>query len=263
MDYQQLIERITAALREDDRIRAAWLSGSRGRGTADEYSDVDLWLVAETAEIPELVGSWPARVEQITPVVLCRQLGQLPVFHHITPDWLRFDVVVGSPDEVPTRTRSTLVPLFDRAGLHARLAQAGAARQPDPDRITALGTEFIRVLGLLPVVLGRGEYVVAASGAGLLRTLLIELMTEDVPVEDRGGVLHLGRLLPPDRLAALTALPPISATLESVLAAHRDLAELFLPLGHELAQRTGATWPDRLERAALTHLRGTLTLRLP
>ncbi len=103
----------------------------------------------------------------------------------------------------------------------------------------------------------------AASGAGLLRTLLIDLMTEDVAVEDRGGVLHLGRLLPADRLATLSALPPIAATRESVLAAHRALAGIFLPLGHELAQRTGAVWPDRLEEAALQHLRERLSLELP
>ncbi len=89
MDYPQLVERLTATLRNDDRVRAAWLSGSRGRGTADGYSDVDVWLVVAAAEVPDLVRDWPAQAERISPLVLYRQLGQLPVFHHITPEWRR------------------------------------------------------------------------------------------------------------------------------------------------------------------------------
>jgi len=45
MDQQTLIARVTAALADDQRIRGLFLSGSFGRGTADQYSDVDFWAV--------------------------------------------------------------------------------------------------------------------------------------------------------------------------------------------------------------------------
>jgi predicted nucleotidyltransferase len=40
-----LIKRATTLLRSDERVVAAWLAGSLGRGDADAYSDIDLWVV--------------------------------------------------------------------------------------------------------------------------------------------------------------------------------------------------------------------------
>ena len=42
-----LIERLTLGLAADDRIAAAWLGGSLGRGDGDDWSDIDLWLAIE------------------------------------------------------------------------------------------------------------------------------------------------------------------------------------------------------------------------
>ncbi|MGW8378078.1 nucleotidyltransferase domain-containing protein [Streptomyces sp. ODS28] len=253
-----LIARIHRVLAEDPRVLAAWLSGSRGRGTADAYSDVDVWLVVSADDLPGFVADWPALSDHVTPTVLRRQVGGAPVFTAITPDWLRFDVAIGTPDDVPERSRSTLEPLFDRADLTSRLRIEGAPQPPDPERVSALTTEFLRVLGLLPVVLGRREYVVAASGTGLLRQLLIQLLVEDVAVEDRGGALRLNALLPAERLAALAALPPVEATRASAVAGHLACARAFLPAAREVHRRCGLEWPGGLERAALWHLRAAL-----
>lgn len=47
MVIEELLDRITTALDQEPRVRAAWLVGSYGRGTADEFSDLDVWLVAD------------------------------------------------------------------------------------------------------------------------------------------------------------------------------------------------------------------------
>ena len=39
------LERFVAACREDTRVVAAFLGGSHAAGTADEYSDLDLYLI--------------------------------------------------------------------------------------------------------------------------------------------------------------------------------------------------------------------------
>jgi hypothetical protein len=118
------------------------------------------------------------------------------------------------------------------------------------------------VLGLLPVVVGRQEYVVAASGVGLLRGLLIQLMLQDVAIEDRGGALKLAGVLPADRLQALADLPAVEATRESVIAGHLACAQLFLPLARQIAKACDADWPTELEQALRDHLRRTLALEL-
>ncbi|TQL75426.1 streptomycin adenylyltransferase [Stackebrandtia endophytica] len=262
MDREVLIQRVSDQLQADDRIRGAWLSGSLARGTADEFSDVDVWLVVAESEREALIKDWPTICDAITPTVLNQRVGSLPIFNAITPQWHRFDVVFGTPEEIPYRTRTTLKVLFDKDGLDDRLQDSGQPLAPDPARIRALVTEFFRVLGLLPVAIGRGEYVLGVSGAGLLRTMLIQLMLEDVAVEDRGGALHLSPLLPPERMRLLTELPAMSADRDSVVAVHVACAEAFLPLGRELAERTGVEWPTALDEACRARLNRDLGISL-
>jgi hypothetical protein len=264
MVHEELISRLSDELQADSRVAGAWLAGSLGRGEGDRYSDVDIWLAVPDDHRGAFATDWPTISDRISPFVLRQRLdvGSTIIFNHITPQWLRFDVSIGAPAELTERSRSTHRMLFDRDGLGAAMPQHGEPTAPVPHRITALTTEFLRVLGLLPVVLGRNELVVAASGAGLMRGLLIQLMLEDVAVEDRGGALHLARLLPPQRLKLLADLPAIAATRASAVAVHVACAQLFLPLARELCTRTGAAFPEELERALRDHLRHELTIEL-
>lgn len=262
MDYDELLARITDTLADDHRVLAAWLAGSRGRGTFDQYSDADVWVVVDAADLDAFVADWPAAAVRISPTVLFNRVGGGPVFNHVTPEWLRFDVSVGVPADVPQRSHSTLRLLLDRAGLHGRLRDTGEAKMPSPARVGDLSEEFLRVLGLLPVVVGRGEYEVGAMGAGLLRVMLTQLMLEDVAVEDRGGALRLHGLLPDDWLKVLRTLPPVEATRESVMDSHLACARAFLPLAKELCARTGVPWPVAAETAVRDWLRRQLRIEI-
>jgi predicted nucleotidyltransferase len=164
-----MVERIAGILQEDERVRAAWLCGSRARGTNDEYSDIDIWIVVRPADVEQFIEDWPNLSDKISPTVLRQRVGKLPVFNHITPEWLRFDVSIGTFEDVPKRSRSTVRLLFDLDGLDAKLGAPQGPLQPDATKVRRLTTEFLRVLGLLPVVAGRSEYVIGASGAAFAR----------------------------------------------------------------------------------------------
>jgi hypothetical protein len=261
-DRDALLVRLTAALRADERIRAAWLTGSLGRGSGDRYSDVDVLVAVADADRAALLDDWSGLADSVAPIVHTQRLGTA-VVNHITAGWLRFDVSFVDPGELAERSADGLLPLFDRDGLAARLAGPVASAGPSAATVGRLTREFLRILGLLPVVLGREEYVVGASGAGLARTLLIQLMVEEVAAPDPGGALHLQGLLPADRLAQLDALPPIAATRESVLAVHLAAAGLFLPLARTLAERSGAPWPADMLTALREHLDRELGVPLP
>lgn len=260
---EDLIQRATAVLADDHRVLAVWLSGSYGAGTQDQFSDVDLWVVVDADQQPGFCDDWPAIADRIAPTVLCRQLGDAPVFNQITENWVRFDVTIGTQGDVARRTTSTVKPLHDPRNLSAELASPGPALQPDPDRVASIAVEFLRVLGLLPVVIGRREYVIGVSGAELLRSMIIQLMLQDVAVEDRGGALHLRRLLPTERLQRLTELPALAADRDSVIGAHVACAATFLPLARELHERCGLRWPQELEDAARRHLATALSIDVP
>lgn len=161
---------------------------------------------------------------------------------------------------MPARARSAHRLLFDHAGLDGRLRHREEPAAPSPDAVERTAREFLRVLGLLPVVLGRGELEAAATGATFLRLLLIQVLLEEAPAAGRAGALRLRPALAPERLRLLSDLPPIAATRESAIAAHVACARAFLPIAHDLARRTGASWPGELEAAALACLRRELGL---
>lgn len=62
---EQLLKRIVVALRADERVAAAWLSGSIGRGEGDEWADYDLVVAIEDASLRSFLADRPALYAQM------------------------------------------------------------------------------------------------------------------------------------------------------------------------------------------------------
>lgn len=250
---------VTEQLRRDQRVRGLWITGSTARGTADAFSDLDLVAVVNDGGSPAgaFLDAWLTAVRQAMPLVYHQVLDfgpTLVVNHIVGDDWLRFDLLVGPPGVLRGRSRRTAKLVFDHDGLDDTLPAEGAVTSPSADVVAKVVPEFLRVAALLPVALGREDYVVAASGSMLLRTMLIQLMVESVEVEDRGGALHLSTLLAPEHYRTLEALPPIAATRESAIDFQRSCLDAFLPLAQDLCRRTEVTWPDEFATAVRRRL---------
>jgi hypothetical protein len=166
----------------------------------------------------------------------------------VTPAWDRFDLFFIAPQELARYEAGKLAPLFVRGG--ARPEAAGPA--PEPSKFDLAITEFFRVLGLAPVGAGRGELLLMIEGVGLLRRMVIDTMLElnGSTQAERGGHLKLNPFLTAEQRAALEALPPLDASLDSAVANHIALTLLFLPCAKALAAQRGMQWPEALEQAA-------------
>ncbi len=264
MTQEELIRAAWVALESDERVLAAWVGGSFGNGTADEYSDVDLIAALEEKHLEKLRRDASELIDAIAPTVHQFQqvFGRVIVRSGITPDWLRFDLTLSPPERLLRRPRSGLRLLFDREGIHERLPEVGVPQRPDPVRVAYLTREFLRCLGLAPVALGREEYSVGVTGVGLLRGLLVDLIREELEVEDRGGALKLNSLLPEPVWRELEELPPLRADRESVVESQVALTRLFLPRARRLHQKLGIDWPEDFERATRAYLLRELELSL-
>jgi hypothetical protein len=248
---QQLVEQVRDRLLTDPRVRGLWLTGSHGAGTDDELSDVDMFLLVAPDDLAGYLDGWPAVAAAYRPL-LARRLGPAPVFHHVLDGWLRWDVVVGTPEDLARLDRGRVVEVFNHDGLSP---SSPSHRGADPDVVRELTEEFLRVLGLLPVVLGRNELVAAASGAALLRQLLTTLLRYRAEGDRLSGALHLNRVLPPGEVSALEALPPVYAERGTVVRLHLACAAMFLPVARDLL---GQEYPFALETACRAHLRAHL-----
>jgi predicted nucleotidyltransferase len=257
-----LIGKITTALQADARIGSAWLVGSLGRGNGDAFSDVDVMVVVPDDAFDTVFKAYAANLSAIAPTVLINPLfGR--VLNVVTDDWSRFDLTLMRPAEFAARAPAWAKPLFNRGDdKPPPAAPAPVDYRPAPQRILSLTQEFLRVLGLLPVAMGREEYVNCQLGVGHLRGMLIDMMIEQncIAPEDRGGALHVNRLLTDAQRRVLEALPAIGPTRDSALDAHVAYARLFLPLARDMCAATGADWPRAFADATRKHLDRTLGL---
>lgn len=261
-EQQALLDRLTAILRLDERILAAWTIGSLARGDGDAYSDVDLLVAIRGEDFAALVADWPTFLARLSPTVFAQQLGsgEKPTITAITPNWLRFDITLASAaDPRPHGYAAALLFARDRDEPPAIFAPP-TARVPW-DRLPPLCGEFLRLLGLLPVAVGRGEYIAGLTPAMLLRGHLIELYLLENG-SPSGGAKRLNPLLTEEQRRALAALPPLSATREAIIAGHLAPARLFLPRARHLMAKRRLAYPEAFEQATRAYLRRTLGVAL-
>lgn len=244
---------ITQALTDDPRCLGLFLSGSHATGTADAFSDIDLVGIAEPVDQAALVAEWRQALDRLSPLVLFRSFPQQQscLTNAVTADWDRVDLYLQSPALFARRAAGSVVALHDPEN---RLATLQAVDRPDPGpKIAHLAEEFLRVLGLLHVAAGRGDYVTAVTGAGLLRDHLISILRYEAGVEQEGA-LHLSRSLAAPDMAMLYALPVPKPDRASVLAASLALAHAFVPRARAMLEDHGLPWPATLEDATRRRL---------
>lgn len=254
LTQQHLIDKLTAMLETDERVRGLWLTGSFGTGEADEFSDVDTLVAVDGDERDAFLGDWPSVAEESLTPVWIRRVGDTGLVNHILPGWLRLDVVVVPADAAGQRLRVDGVrELINRDGIQPQ--NTAAAEPADPQLVLEMTEEFIRVLGLLAVVIGRGEFVTAASGAAGLRTKVTTLLRMRVEGKQPSGALHLSRVLDQETMDQLTALPPVRADRDSAVALHLASAAMFLPVAEQML---GSAYPAAMEQACWEHLETSL-----
>ncbi len=264
MDHDETIQTITNATIDSPDIHALFLSGSYGNGLADEYSDIDFVLVAEDGATDAVAEIWRNAVSQTGEIVLWWDRTTVPVLiNAITEDWTRTDVIILKPDQMGSHTQSSLKTLFDHAGIFGGLLEKAPAGGPNPERFRYQIEEFIRILGLMYLAVGREEYINGVLGTFHLRNLLVELLIEETGAPNRGGVLHLNRLITDDQKALLISLPPPIPNRDAMIATQLAYAKAYLLRARKRAHELGVEWPERFEAATWAKLNEALSIERP
>jgi Nucleotidyltransferase domain len=254
MNQQQLIDAVTIEIGSDPDLAGLFLSGSFGTGTADAYSDVDFLALVPPDKQTGFADRWRQILERIAPIVFWNRLDRgVIILNAITEDWLRCDVAIHAPDDLDGRSRANLKPLLDPGNIYGNLPETLAPSSP-AGRVDYLIKEFIRVLGMLPIAIGRKEYFICVMGTGLLRGFLSDLMIDAVNPPDRGGILHPSKLLPEADMAVLNALPTPAADRDELIAANFAIAREFFPRARALAKELDIEWPEAFEEATCRNL---------
>ena len=259
VEPSSLAAAIGAAMQGETAVRALFLAGSHGRGTADAFSDLDFLAVAAPQDHGQVAAIWRRVLGGLATIVFWAERGgRGRLLNAITSGWLRCDLVILAPDALAGRAGDRLRPLIDWDGLLATLPASLPPKEPDAARLRSIVEEFIRVLGLLSVAMGRKEYYLGVTGTALLRDQLVNVMLEGGLDPDPGGALHLSRVLPPDGMRALEALPFPKPVRSEVIHAHLAVAREFFPRARALASQVNMAWPEAFEAATRRKLESQL-----
>jgi predicted nucleotidyltransferase len=104
-----LLNRIVDLLSADRRVGAAWLSGSFGRGEADEWSDLDLHVAVEDTSLREFLAERSTLYRRIARPILVQQEMASPT----VPDGVFQSVIFPGPKDAEDNDLSPLLPVVD------------------------------------------------------------------------------------------------------------------------------------------------------
>lgn len=259
-------EHAAAALRDDERVRVVWLTGSLAAGTADAQSDVDL-RAAVRAEDFAIIGEWwQELVDRIAPTVWTRRWPGPPdeaITSAITRDYRRFDLVIQSVLDTRPRAYEAAQLLFDKDGTAQHITLTAPARHNPLARLPYLVEEYIRLLGMLPIVVERNDVAMGMEGQMGLHTILISLLLMENGVDRMAtGKRHVAAFLNDEQCALLAQVPPLEPTMDSVMQGRVAYGRLFLPRARRLMESYSLTYPTAFEEATRRHLQDTLGLSL-
>jgi hypothetical protein len=255
MEHTKIIENVAARLQVIDGLKGLFLAGSYGKGTADSVSDLDFLAVIEDGAQDTVAQAMRDALETLEPVVMWRaRLGAFSLINAITQSWERVDLFMLLPGAMGPRVQSGLAVLHDPDAIFDTLPASAPDYTPSKAKVAYLIDEFIRVLGLAHIALTRGEYVTLEQGLGLLRGMVSDLLQEDCPLSDRGGILHLSKLISKEDMTLLASLPYPGPDRDALIQAHIDVAEVFFPRARAMALRLDLSWPDTFEAATRANL---------
>ena len=165
------MDALVGGLRRRSEVEAIWIDGSIGRGVADAHSDVDIGVAVAADRLDAFLGELPDLVRAACDLVLVRPMGRLLTI--VTTDWQRADIFVRTRDEATAGIAGPVHIVED--GTHC-VRVLDAATAPATGRLSEVIEEFLRCVGLLPIVAARDEWVGAYIATGMMTGLLAELM---------------------------------------------------------------------------------------
>ena len=231
--FAAIHDRACEVLGTDDRVVGVEIAGSVGSGTADEWSDLDLYVITTKDGHEGIVAEWPDWLAKITPTVFARTPIAPFVINTVTDTGLTFDISVWP--EAP--------PVFNPQSRYVVGTLANTPFERIEDALEYAVNEQLRgMAGPLISLIHRDEHVKHLTGVPHLLGLLTTVFLAETGAAPPGK--HWNRSFTEEQRDAIAALPPVSATREGLLAFGMALAEMLFTRARPQFARYGLEWPS-------------------
>lgn len=245
--FAALYGRAQAVLEADDRVISVAISGSVGNGTADEWSDLDLEVFADADGYDSFLADWPEWLAAITPTVFARTPIAPFVINTLTSDGLTLDLAIYKGERFAFPAQDGYV-----VGSLSRTPFADVA-----DALEYAVAELLRgTAGPFISLVQRDEHLKYLAGVPHLIGLLTTVFLAELGAPPPGKLWN--RTFTAEQLAAVAALPPVSATRDGVVEFGLGLARLLVTRARPLFTAMELEWPAPLAAVAVRRVRECL-----
>jgi predicted nucleotidyltransferase len=253
--HRAVLDRFLAACRADERVVAAFLSGSYARGSADGYSDLDLGLITTSATYDEFRSDREAFVRLLGEPLFVEDFDLPDTIFFILPGAVEAELWLGPEDRLPDLPGGPYTILLDKNGV---LSASTAEQQPPPDQqletLRRAVYWFWHDLSHFIAAMGRRQPFWAYGQLEELRRHCVNLvrLRHDfaAPVD---GYEKLDLAVPADEL---TVLRPTYCPLDrgAMLEAANVIVGFYRELAAPLAQIHAIAYPAELDRVMADRL---------
>jgi hypothetical protein len=254
-----VVERFTALCQADPRVVAAFVGGSLATGTADEYSDLDLYLITADEDYDRFFAERGTFMRQLGEPVYLEDFGGFGF------DMVLFIFADGSKGELALAKASHFVHihggpyrvLVDKGGLLKGVTSPVDQIPPKEQRhnLERAMASFWRYLYLLTGALGRGRLLTAAEYLEGLRRPLVRVCRMSADFGDGGSHPAAEAVLPEHLITALSRTYP-RLDRQEMTAAAREAVCLFQEVAKPLAAAHGVACPEAMEHVVLAYFAG-------
>lgn len=251
-----------AALSDDPTIVAAWLGGSLARGTADDWSDIDLHLLSSGPESPTAEA-----IRMLAPATRpCALVDAIPgltsSFIVITDEWVHLDVIVHPLDGFSQGDHPVKL-LFDDTG-SVRTISSDAPEVAESSGLPLPPSVALYLLGDVVTLVRRQEWLALSRHLSRFRDdVLIPSLLAVAGSDKRDGAKRLNRYLTDDHCAALVDVGPIGTGAFDWDQPAIALASAYMFHVKRYALQHDLGWPHELEHATRRHWKEHLGITLP
>jgi predicted nucleotidyltransferase len=256
-----VVRRFKAACELDERVVAAFLGGSLAAGRADEWSDLDLYLITTDDTYNDFLDGREAFIRRLGEPLFLEDFDLPNTLFFILSDGTEGELAIGCESNFLDIHKGPYKVLLDKQG-----ALAGATFQgTQPSRREQLKPlrrqiyAFWHDLSHFIVAMSRGQLWWAQGQLEALRRCCVALarLQQDPTAIDavEDPYFKIDQAIP----ASAESLAPLQSTLYpmepgAMLRAALTIVAYYQELAHMLAEKHGLTYPADLERIMLTRL---------
>jgi hypothetical protein len=253
INHQAFIDRFGAICQADTRIVAAFIGGSHAQGTADVYSDLDLYLITTNEAYADFVVGRQDFIRLLSNPLFLEDFDLPDTIFFIFPDGVEGELRIGMESQFDHIYLGPYRILVDKKGILEGVIFSGQPPTLDVqiETLRRLIYWFWHDLSHFITAMGRGQLWWAYGQLEVLRLTCVNLarLQQDFEDEDVGteGYFKLEKAILIEQLTPLQeSFPPMQP--EPMLQAAHTILRFYQELAPALASAYGIAYPADLER---------------